>query len=790
MDVKNIKRKTRPQKKARIVAIVASALTALFSVGVIISAINYPDAHSVDDLYEDDSLESIRKLDNNAYLVTSTVKDEEGTLKDAHIYHYDSDDKLLDKVSVFSDAKKEFGIDGLVSFDGCYVISENDSIYAVSSNYLFHYEGLKENNLTLQGYCNNFKGRIVSVAANDTDLYVITQNASQYRIDRFLVGDESYSIQSSGYVYEINNRNNNYNLVCSKNMFIYSVNVIDDYLYITTNTYIRRIHRDMLNNNYRILFENELASVKSLNPLITDEKEQKQMAKQNCLLNYGWEDYDYDVHTVLLSKDKVSANNFAFYLLPEMVGLTLYKDRFYYADKADQFFYYTVEELNDSPMVINYLEDELHLIENITFPVALRAEVSVNAICYYETGDVCVVFHEDSSSKISLINLQNAELVHTVDVSTRIHDAFYNENNGTLRYKYQDPINKESGVNYLSVCSVSKMLTIDVVKAILLVFSILTGISLIVSIISWLSFAFKNVMTSVIKTGKGVKKNWPIYVIIFPTILLLCAFCYYPGVAAIYTSFFDYQPGINNIKTWNHFGNYLQIFSNLDSLRHFGNMILFLLADVVLAIVPPLIFAYFLTLMRSKKVSGVLRTLLFIPGIIPGIASLLIWRTGIYGDYGLVNGIIKASGGTPILFFQIDDYTNMLWLIMMGFPFVGSYLIFYGAMMNIPSSYYEAAELDGISVWKRFVKIDIPLCIPQMKYVLVMTIIASIQNFSRVYIVMGRTQNVVSAPIVEMYMLMNGSERNYGLASAYATVLFVILFGLTFLSMRERMKEK
>ena len=81
MDVKNIKRKTRPQKKARIVAIVASALTALFSIGVIISAINYPDAHSVDDIYEGDSLESIRKLDNNAYLVTSTVKDEEGNLK-------------------------------------------------------------------------------------------------------------------------------------------------------------------------------------------------------------------------------------------------------------------------------------------------------------------------------------------------------------------------------------------------------------------------------------------------------------------------------------------------------------------------------------------------------------------------------------------------------------------------------------------------------------------------------------------------------------------------------------
>ena len=110
-------------------------------------------------------------------------------------------------------------------------------------------------------------------------------------------------------------------------------------------------------------------------------------------------------------------------------------------------------------------------------------------------------------------------------------------------------------------------------------------------------------------------------------------------------------------------------------------------------------------------------------------------------------------------------------------------------LVNIPKSYYEAAELDGISVWKRFIKIDVPLCLPQIKYALIMTIIASIQNFSRVYVAMGGTHNVVSTPIVEMYMLMKSNEQNYGLASAYATILFIILFGLTYLSMRNRLKE-
>lgn len=57
---------------------------------------------------------------------------------------------------------------------------------------------------------------------------------------------------------------------------------------------------------------------------------------------------------------------------------------------------------------------------------------------------------------------------------------------------------------------------------------------------------------------------------------------------------------------------------------------------------------------------------------------------------------------------------------MMGFPFVGSYLIFYGALMNVPSSYYEAAELDGCALWKRIFIIDIPMISAQIKYVFIL----------------------------------------------------------------------
>ena len=186
-----------------------------------------------------------------------------------------------------------------------------------------------------------------------------------------------------------------------------------------------------------------------------------------------------------------------------------------------------------------------------------------------------------------------------------------------------------------------------------------------------------------------------------------------------------------------------------------------------------------------------MRTLLFIPGVIPGVATTLIWRTGIYGEYGLLNSLYALLQGNPAKADILPFLTSPSWakwsLIMMGFPFVGSYLIFYGAMMNIPDSYYEAAELDGITVMKRFIFIDIPLIFAQMKYVFVMTFISSVQNFGRIYMVTeGGVQT--SAPIYVLYERIK--DKNFGLASAYATMLFVFLFAATLINMKKTRKDQ
>ena len=131
--------------------------------------------------------------------------------------------------------------------------------------------------------------------------------------------------------------------------------------------------------------------------------------------------------------------------------------------------------------------------------------------------------------------------------------------------------------------------------------------------------------------------------------------------------------------------------------------------------------------------------------------------------------------------------TTRFEMLLIGFPYVGSYLIFYGGMMNISESYYEAAELEGIGIWKRFFSIDIPLIFPQIKYIFITNFIHSVQNFTRIDSVTGGALGTMT-PITTIYDKINDSQ-NYGQASAYATLMFVFLFFATVINLRKKKQE-
>ena len=287
--------------------------------------------------------------------------------------------------------------------------------------------------------------------------------------------------------------------------------------------------------------------------------------------------------------------------------------------------------------------------------------------------------------------------------------------------------------------------------------------------------------------GRAFWKNRLVYFSLIPVVAVIGVFCYVPMVWSIILSFWDYLPGVHSV--WVGFENFKLVVQTQSFWQSCIPMFVFLFADLIKALVPPIVFAECLIAIKRKMFSFWARCLLFIPGILPGVATTLLWINGIFGEYGLVNQVASIFVPEWVSFnFLSRSSTSLASIIMFGLPWVGSYLIFYGAIMGLPTSMYEAAKLDGCGWIKRIFSLDLPLILPQIKYIVITTFIASVQSYTNMYIVSNGNLPManelgIGTPAYHMYYeLMH--NMNYGTASAMGVFLFLFLLVATIINFR------
>lgn len=280
-----------------------------------------------------------------------------------------------------------------------------------------------------------------------------------------------------------------------------------------------------------------------------------------------------------------------------------------------------------------------------------------------------------------------------------------------------------------------------------------------------------------------------IYLIILPSFVLLCTFSLYPSVASIINSFYDYELG--KPKIFIGFENYRELFVvNSGLLLEIArNTVLMVVTYLFTQIVPPVLYAYLIMLLRNKNSVKIIRLLLYIPGLLPTIATMLMWRYGIYGinPDGAINTIIaRVFHGEPVPF--LGDSRYAIWSILfIGFPWVGGFLLFYGALMNVPGEIYDACEMDGCGLIKRFFAIDLPFIAGQIKYVSIGAFIAGVKSVGRV---MATTDGQMGT-MTMMYKLYDYLNQNrYGMASAVAVIMVLLLAGISLLRVRRMLKKE
>ena len=202
---------------------------------------------------------------------------------------------------------------------------------------------------------------------------------------------------------------------------------------------------------------------------------------------------------------------------------------------------------------------------------------------------------------------------------------------------------------------------------------------------------------------------------------------------------------------------------------------------MVLGIPLGMAFGLGVALLLDTKVRGmtVYRTLYYLPAIVPGVASALLWIVIFNPNFGILNWALAWVGITGPNWLQDQNWSKPA-LILQGLWGAGAGMIVWLAGLKaIPADLYEAAAIDGANALQRFHHITLPMLTPYIFFNLVMGLIGTFQIFGPAYLM---TQGgPVDSTLFYAYNLFNHAFRylHMGYASALAWILFAIVFVLT-----------
>ena len=230
---------------------------------------------------------------------------------------------------------------------------------------------------------------------------------------------------------------------------------------------------------------------------------------------------------------------------------------------------------------------------------------------------------------------------------------------------------------------------------------------------------------------------------------------------------------------------------NTDIFSVLGNTVLYAVVCVGLFFIVGLGLAL---LLNSPYIQfkTLFRTLIILPWAAPAVLTAPIWKFFFNSNFGPINQILRTVGvsnppswlGDP-LWAWIGVVIVNLWLSYPFFMFV-----IMGALTTVPSDLYEAARIDGASWWTQLFRITIPMIRPAVLPVLILSLITTFQMFNTVWIITaGGPFTAIGKPgsteFVMLYSYHYGlQQNNYGLMSAFAVVLFILLFSVTMLNLR------
>ncbi|MEO8705532.1 MAG: sugar ABC transporter permease [Kofleriaceae bacterium] len=283
------------------------------------------------------------------------------------------------------------------------------------------------------------------------------------------------------------------------------------------------------------------------------------------------------------------------------------------------------------------------------------------------------------------------------------------------------------------------------------------------------------------RLAHGIRRHRAALGFLAPAAIAMLVLVAAPFIIGLILGFYDHHQGQWTFVGLDNFGEILSGGGRpLDDPLNFwfilGVTVLWTIANVVLHVTLGVSLALVLsrTWLRGK---GVFRMLFILPWAVPNYITALIWKGMFTSERGAIASMLDYAGLDNVNWFgswASSFAANVITNTWLGFPFM--MVVALGALETIPKELYEAASVDGASAWQRFRHITLPHLRPALGPAVALGSIWTFNMFNVIFLVSGGdpggSTNIL---VTDAYRWAFERGERYGMAAAYATIIFAIL---------------
>jgi len=301
----------------------------------------------------------------------------------------------------------------------------------------------------------------------------------------------------------------------------------------------------------------------------------------------------------------------------------------------------------------------------------------------------------------------------------------------------------------------------------------------------WGLFKMNNYMAKGVNRKSAwvkIKKHWQLYFVILIPLSYIIIFKYIPMLGA-QIAFKNYNIGKGIWGSpWVGFKHFIDFFRSYEFKRLIINTAGLSVYQTLAGFVPPIILAVSLNYAKNRVIRKTVQMVTYMPYFISTVILVSIMFQ-LLSKNGMVNQVVKAIIGEPIQFLGEPKWFKTIYVWSGIWQTTGyNAIIYLAALAGIDQTLYEAAIVDGASIWKRIWYIDIPGILPTAIILLIMSTARILEvGFEKVYLLQNN-MNIQSSDVISTYVYRVGLvSMQYSYSSAiglFQSVISLIMLTL------------